>query len=166
MGRIKGKSQAFPQIYGCRFARCETARFAQEKALARQEKVSYNVYIEREVMRMTVEKLARELEAQVLSAGGFKRTVSGGLVCDIMSRALSQGFEGMAWITHQNNLNALAVAVLTDAACLIFPADMPVEQAVLEQAAREQTALLRVEYSALEAAARMWAAGIRGEAMA
>lgn len=110
---------------------------------------------------MTVGEAAALLGAKVLTAGGGE--IRGGFVCDVMSRAMAQGFSGMAWITRQANMNALAVAVMTDAACLIFPAGVVPEETVIQKAREEGRALLCAAQEAFEIAGMLYAAGLRGE---
>ena len=113
---------------------------------------------------MTVKAVQTLLNAEILAEGDLERPVSGGVVCDVMSQAMARGFRGMAWITAQANINALAVAVMTDAACLIFPAGFRPEEAVVRRACEERTTLLAAKESAFELAGRLYAAGLRGEA--
>lgn len=110
---------------------------------------------------MTVGELADLLEAEMLSGGG--REAECGFVCDVLSVSMSKGPRGMAWITCQANMNALAVAVMRGAACLIFPNGIRPEQAVIDRAAQEGIALLTARSGAFELAGRMWQAGLRGE---
>ncbi len=109
---------------------------------------------------MTVGEAAALLGAGMLTEGD--REICGGLVCDVMSRAMAQGFSGMAWITRQANMNALAVAVMTDAACLIFPAGYMPEEKVINKAREEKKALLYAPQEAFEAAGILYGAGLRG----
>jgi len=111
---------------------------------------------------MTVGELAQRLGAVNLSDAGTGRAVTGGFSCDVISQAMARGFRGMAWITVQANMNALAVAVMTGAACLIFPEGMKAEKTVIERAAIEGIALLSAEDAAFELAGRLYA-GLRGE---
>ena len=110
---------------------------------------------------MTVGKLADLLDAEVLSGSG--REAECGFMCDVLSVSMAKGARGMAWITCQANMNALAVAVMRGAACLVFPNGMKPEQAVIERAEKEGIGLLTARAGAFELAGRMWQAGLGGE---
>lgn len=49
--------------------------------------------------------------------------ISGVYAGDFLSRAMSRVAEGNAWITIMNNINVIAVADLTDCACVILAED-------------------------------------------
>ena len=112
---------------------------------------------------MTVGELAQRLGAVNLSDAGTGRAVTGGFSCDVISQAMARGFRGMAWITVQANMNALAVAVMVDAACLIFPECATPGEDVIERAQKEGVALMTAEADAFELAGKLYAAGLRGE---
>lgn len=110
---------------------------------------------------MTVEGIAEILSAKVLVPGSGR--TAGCLACDIMSRAMAQGFRGMVWITHRPDMNALAVAVMKGAACMVFPEGIRPEADVIRRAEIEKMPLLTTALSAFEAAGRLYAAGLGGE---
>ena len=112
---------------------------------------------------MTVKELANRLNAQILSADNDKREITGAWMGDIISLTLAHGFSGMAWITHQANMNALAAAHWKQAACVIFPAGIMPEQDVIHQAEKEGIPLLNVAMSAFDAAGEMYRMGICGK---
>ena len=112
---------------------------------------------------MTVGELRKCLNARTLTEGGLERRVTGGLVCDVMSMTLSKGFSGMAWVTHQANMNALAAAYMTEAACVVFPEGLLPDDDVIKQAEREHIALLSMKEGAFDVAARMSEAGLCGK---
>lgn len=111
---------------------------------------------------MTVKELEGLLEAERLTAGDADGEISGGYVCDVLSVAMVEGFAGMAWITVQANINALAVAVMRGASCLVFPHGRKAEQDVIDRANANGVALLSSSAAAYEIAGRMSAAGLRG----
>jgi len=110
---------------------------------------------------MTVAELTNHLEAQILASGSDEREITGAWMCDIISLTLAKGFSGMAWITHQANMNALAAAHWKQAACVIFPAGIIPERDVIQQAEKEEIPLLSVSASAFDAAGEMYRAGVR-----
>ena len=112
---------------------------------------------------MTVKELANRLRAQSLSAGDDTREITGAWMGDLISLALAYGFSGMAWITHQANMNALAAAHWKQAACVIFPAGITPEREVIQQAEKEGIPLLSVTVSAFDAAGEMYRMGVFGK---
>ena len=111
---------------------------------------------------MTVGEIARALNAETLAAGKEGTVVSGVYVGDIMSRALANGFSGMAWICAAADMNALAVAHMKGARCLIFPAGIKPEAEVVRRAEKEGITLLSCGRTAFEAAGRLYE-HMRGE---
>lgn len=69
---------------------------------------------------MTAADMAKQLNLEVLVDAGAEREVTGGYCGDLLSWVMGRASEGDAWITVMGNLNAVAVAVLADAACIIL----------------------------------------------
>ena len=112
---------------------------------------------------MTVRELGSIIEARSIAGGGMDgEKICGGFMGDIMSRAMAQGFSGMAWITHRADMNALAIAVMKKAACLIFPEGIRPEENVVRQAQKERMPLLSSELPAFEIAGRLYLSEVRG----
>ena len=109
---------------------------------------------------MTVQRLIPLIEAQSIAGSGADGEIRGGFMSDIMSRAIAEGFSGMAWITHRADLNALAVAVMKNAACMIFPEGIRPEENAVRQAQKENVPLLSSKLTAFEIAGRLYAAGL------
>ena len=105
---------------------------------------------------MTVGEIAENLSARTLNPGNEDALIVGCFVCDIMSRTIERGFRGMAWITHRADMNALAVAVMKGAACLIFPEGIEPEEDVVKRAGMENMPLILSENPAFELAGRIY----------
>ena len=112
---------------------------------------------------MTVRELADILEARQISQGDAARDISGGMVCDVMSLSLARGFGGMAWVCQRTDINALAVAVMTDAACVVFAECMQIDEELAKRANAEKINVLMTSKSAFEVVGQMYASGIRAE---
>ncbi len=102
---------------------------------------------------MTAEGLAGELGLELLSGVPGGREVQGCYVCDLLSLCMSKVKEGDAWITVQANINIVAIAVLTELACIIVAENMQVADDVVAKAREEGVALYRSGKSAYELAA-------------
>lgn len=84
---------------------------------------------------MTVKEAADLLQCEILTCQGLagEREVKGGYCGDLLSWVMGRAHSGDAWITVMGNVNAIAVAVLADTACILLA-----ENAVLDQPAREK----------------------------
>ncbi len=112
---------------------------------------------------MTVRQLAALLDAQIISQGNMQREIVGGMACDVMSLSIARGFSGMAWVCAQVNMNALAVAVMMDAACVIFVQQPRIDARLIERARMENMSVLTVDESAFDVIGRMYEGGVRGK---
>ena len=87
---------------------------------------------------MTVRELKEKGGFEVIEEGAAaKRVISGPYCCDLLSIAMGRAPEGCAWVTVMGNINTLAVAALTDAACIILAEGIRLDDAA-KQKAREQ----------------------------
>ncbi len=109
---------------------------------------------------MTVEQLASLLNAEAVSQGNMNRNISGGMVCDVMSLSIARGCSGMAWVCAQANMNALAVAAMMDAACVIFVQCGQIDAKMIERARKEHMNVLITDEAAFDVVGRMYAGGI------
>ncbi len=92
---------------------------------------------------MTVAELAKALSLEVLVAGDMSRQVTGGHCGDLLSWVMSRARAGDGWITVMGNVNAVAVAVLTDAACIILSDNAPLDEEARLRAQTQQVNILR-----------------------
>ena len=110
---------------------------------------------------MKVCELAALIDAQNMTpAVEMNKEVKCGYTCDLLSWVMSNGDEGMAWVTVQTHLNVIAVAVLSDMACVILPENIDMEQAVLDKATEENMCVLKSALSRYEICGRMHGAGV------
>ncbi|MBQ6789277.1 MAG: hypothetical protein IJO81_03725 [Clostridia bacterium] len=77
---------------------------------------------------MKLSVLAEKLGLTLL-AGDPPEEFDGVYAGDFLSRAMSRVGEGEVWITIMNNVNVIAVASLTDAACVILAEDVGLDDA-------------------------------------
>ena len=85
---------------------------------------------------MTINKLADELGLKKLS-GESDREIESCYISDLLSRVLGGCQSGDIWITVQSSLNMVAVAVMTDASCVILPEGLTAPDNVIEKANEE-----------------------------
>ena len=83
---------------------------------------------------MTVKALADQLSLTTLCMPEGDREMEGGYCGDLLSWVMSRAKSGDAWVTIMTNINVVAVASLTDCACVILAESAEVEPAVVEKA--------------------------------
>ena len=76
---------------------------------------------------MTVQQLAARPEFTVLNLGDLNPELTRVFTCDLLSVCMSKASAGCAWVTVMGNMNAIAVAVLTDTACIILAEGTPLD---------------------------------------
>lgn len=70
---------------------------------------------------MTVNQLAQALRLRVIAGeGGLGQDVDGCYIGDLLSWVMSRLEEKNAWITVMGNVNAVAVAKLAEASCIVL----------------------------------------------
>ena len=69
---------------------------------------------------MTVQNLIDTLHLTVLTEGDLEKEITGCYCGDLLSWVMSRAVEGDCWLTVMGNINAVAVAVLTDCACIVL----------------------------------------------
>ena len=100
---------------------------------------------------MTLEKIASLSEFEVLHLGE-NRIVTGVYCCDLLSIAMTKVPAGAVWVTVMSNLNTLAVASLTEAACVILAEGVIVDESLVERAKQQGIALFHTELPIFETA--------------
>ena len=93
------------------------------------------------------------------------KEITCGYTCDLLSWVMAHGDEGMAWVTVQTHLNVIAVAVLSDMACVVLPEGIRMEEESLQKARDEGMAVLTSPLTAYEICGKLAAEGVPGKAM-
>jgi len=105
---------------------------------------------------MTVKELAATLDLQILTGDiNLEREVHGGYCGDLLSWVMSKAQADNAWITIMSNTNIVAVAVLTDVACVILCEDVAPEEECLKKALEQEVAILKTPMSAFELSGKL-----------
>ncbi len=100
---------------------------------------------------MTVQDLIDTNIFTVLNAADTTRTVSKVFCCDLLSVAMSKAPAGACWITIMGNINTLAVASLTDSACVVLAEGTSLDDSVIEKAAQQDITLLKTDLPIFDA---------------
>ena len=110
---------------------------------------------------MTIKELIPLIEAENKTPGAdLDREVLCGYTCDLLSWVMGHGQEGMAWVTVQTHMNVIAVALLSDMACVIMPEEIEMEPESIAKAEAEGMCVLQTALSGYEICGRMHEAGI------
>lgn len=100
---------------------------------------------------MKVCELAEKLKLSVLVSGGDSE-ISGCYIGDLLSLVMSRAQEGEVWLTVQTNVNIIAVAVLTEIACIIVTEGMDVPEETLRKAEEQGIPLFQSTRTSYELA--------------
>lgn len=110
---------------------------------------------------MTAEELCGALGAEFVAGGtGARREPAGCYIGDLPSLAMSRIGEGNVWLTTWTNVNAIAVCVLTGAACVLLCDGKMPDAHCARKADEEGVPVLVSELSAYELAGRLSRLGI------
>lgn len=86
---------------------------------------------------MTVKEAAQASGLKILCGGeALAREIKGVYCCDLLSFVMGRAPADSAWITVMGNVNAMAVALLADVACIVLA-----EGAALDEDAQGKAAL-------------------------
>ena len=69
---------------------------------------------------ISVNDLAQRLALKAHNLDDGEREVAGGYAGDLLSWVMGRAVSGDAWVTIMSNINVIAVAQLTDVACVIL----------------------------------------------
>ncbi|MBO5060061.1 MAG: AraC family transcriptional regulator [Clostridia bacterium] len=93
---------------------------------------------------MKVSELIKTLNLTVATEPNFEdRDVTGCYIGDLLSWVMGKAQSGDAWITIMNNINIVAVASLTDSACIILCEGVSADEAVINKANSEGIIILK-----------------------
>ena len=89
------------------------------------------------MVEMTAKELAAACGWTLLAGGeGEDNSVEGCYVGDLLSWVMARAQSGNVWLTVMGNINAIAVATLTDVACIVLA-----ENAALDKEAAQRAEL-------------------------
>lgn len=102
---------------------------------------------------MTTAELAKKLNYRIVTceSKAAENAVTGVYTCDLLSHAMAKINGGDLWITVHTNLNVIAVASLAEAACVLIPESIEIDQQIIERAEEKEVVLLSGSASAAQA---------------
>ena len=86
---------------------------------------------------------------------GLDREITTPFCCDLLSIAMGRAPSGCAWVTVMGNMNTLAVAALTDAACVILAEGAVLDEVAKKKAVDQEITVLSTEMPIFEAALKI-----------
>ena len=104
---------------------------------------------------MTVENLAGQLSLTPVCVSEPDREVEGGYTGDLLSWVMGNAQSGDAWITIMSNDNVIAVAVLTDVACVILSEGVTLEENVRSLAEKKGVNIYSTDESSFAIGAKI-----------
>lgn len=102
---------------------------------------------------LTVKLLAQKGDMTLLCPQELPETQIKGCYCgDLLSWVMSRASEGDAWLTVMGNINAVGVAVLSEAACIVLTENAAVDDNALLRAQENGVAILRTDKTTYQTA--------------
>ena len=101
---------------------------------------------------MKLNQLIENLKLKALSEGFEDREITGCYIGDLLSWVMGKAQSGDVWITIMNNINIVAVAALTDCACILLCEGVTASEDIIKKANSEGIAILSSEKTAFELA--------------
>jgi len=84
------------------------------------------------------------------STEALAKPIAGVVVGDLLSNVMGAGEAGNVWVTAQNHLNVVAVALLKEFGALIISGGLTPDQTVIDKAMEEHLALIVCQNSSYE----------------
>lgn len=101
---------------------------------------------------MTVNELCTSCGFEAICMPDGERNVSGAYIGDLLSWVMGRANEDNAWITIMNNINVIAVASLSDVACVILAEGVALDDNLKETAIQKGINFLSSSLPAYETA--------------
>ena len=98
-------------------------------------------------------------ECRVLAEGDPQQELSRVFCCDLLSIAMGKAPADGVWVTVMGNRNTLAVASLTDTACIVLAEGVSLDEGTLAKAEEEGIAVLSTDLPSFDIALEIYQAG-------
>ena len=104
----------------------------------------------------TLEAVIKALGLEVLVGEDFAgKPVESGYACDMLSWVMAHAKPTDIWMTILNSINVVAVAVLTECACVLLTENVELPDDVAARARDKEIVILRTPLSTYDACARL-----------
>lgn len=94
---------------------------------------------------MTVKEICEKLNLKVLVEGDQTREITGGYCGDLLSWVMGRAQSGDCWFTVMGNINAVAVSVLADCACIVLCENSTLDEDAKSRAEMQGVCILSSE---------------------
>lgn len=95
---------------------------------------------------MTVRELMEKLDLVLLAGDqGLDREIDGCYIGDLLSWVMARARSGNVWLTVMGNVNAIAVASLTDCACIVLTESAALDENARVRAQQQEIPVLTTE---------------------
>ena len=101
---------------------------------------------------MTVKELCAQCSFEEICMPDGEHNVSGAYIGDLLSWVMGRANEDNAWITIMNNINVIAVASLSDVACVILAEGVNLDETLKQTAIQKGINVLSSQLPAFETA--------------
>lgn len=106
-----------------------------------------------ERVEMTVREFAELQQLNILVEDDLTREIGGGYCGDLLSWVMSRAQSDDCWFTVMGNINAIAVSVLADCACIVLCENAPLDADAKLKAEQQGVNVLSSEQNAYTLAA-------------
>jgi len=104
---------------------------------------------------MTVTEFAARCGLETIALPDGEREITGAYMGDLLSWVMSRAKTGDAWVTIMSNLNIVAVATLTECACIILAESVTADEKVIDLCKSKGVNLLSSELTAFQLAVKL-----------
>ena len=111
------------------------------------------------MIKMKLKDILTLPECRVLAEGDPQRELSRVFCCDLLSIAMGKAPADGVWVTVMGNRNTLAVASLTDTACIVLAEGVSLNEGTLAKAEEEGIAVLSTDLPSFDIALEIYQAG-------
>ncbi len=101
---------------------------------------------------MKIKEFVETLDLKVLTPYDAEREITGCYSGDLLSWVMSRAKEGDVWLTVMGNINAVAVAVLSDCACILLTENAALDEQAKVKAEMQGVCFLQSSKNAYELA--------------
>ena len=102
---------------------------------------------------MKVSEFIEKYSLEIITDSDYPdRDIKGCYIGDLLSWVMGKAQSGNVWITIMNNINIVAVASLTDTACILLCEGVSADDAIIAKANEEGIIILKSDKTAFELA--------------
>lgn len=106
---------------------------------------------------MTVQELINKEIFKIINTGNaLDKEISKPFCCDLLSIAMGKAPVNAAWVTVMGNINTLAVATLTEVACIILAEGAVLDETALKKASEQEITVLGTEQPIFDTALEIY----------